>query len=127
MSVLGDPVQDPARDPDGDARRARAVQERVERMLADPEELMEGIARTDAGDFAGPDADARFARFLREQPDERLAALGRALERGERPSDLLVSDEFGPLLRDGLDRLREIDGRRLVRTIAEHDRSLRRG
>lgn len=123
MSVLRGPGHDPAA---AGRERERAVQARVEEMLSSPDALMEGIARTDAGEFAGPDADARFARFLREQPDERLAALGRALERGERPSALLASEQFAPVLAEGARVLRESDAHELVRTIAEHDRSLRR-
>jgi hypothetical protein len=123
VSVLRGPGHDPG---EADREREAAVQARVEEMLSSPEALMEGIARSDAGEFAGPDADARFARFLSEQPDERLAALGRALERGERPSALLSSEQFAPLREEGARALRETDARELVRTIAEHDRSLRR-
>jgi hypothetical protein len=116
---------------DGDRRqvaaeeRARAVQARVEEMLASPEALMEGIARTDAARFAGPDADAEFARFLADQPDRALASLGRALLRGERPSDLAASGEFGELIRSGVDQLARTDPLAVVREIAENDRSLR--
>lgn len=123
MNVLRGPGHDPGR---ADREREQAVQDRVEQMLSSPEALEEGIARSEAGEYAGPDADARFARFLREQPDERLAALGRALERGERPSDLLASQEFAPVLADGARVLRETDGHDWVRTIAEHDRTMRR-
>lgn len=122
MSVLRGPGHDPGR---ADREREQAVQERVERMLSSPEELLEGIARSEAGEYAGPDADARFARLLREQPDERLAALGRALERGERPADLLASEQLTSLRRDA-EAAGGFDAREAVRTVAEHDRTLRR-
>jgi len=104
--------------------RARAVDARVEEMLSSPEALMEGLARTDAGHLAGPGGDAEFARFLADQPDRTLASLGRALLRGERPSDLVDSPEFGDLVRRGIEQLGETDGREVVRVIAENDRSL---
>ena len=123
MSVLsGFSGRDDGRD--AAAERARAVDARVEEMLASPEALMEGLARTDAGHLAGPEGDAVMARFLADQPDPVLASFGRALLRGERPSDLAASDEFGGLVRDGIDRLAETDGRDVVRVVAEHDRGL---
>ena len=124
MSVLSG-FDDGDRSRAGADERARAVQARVEQMLSSPEALMEGIARTDAARFAGPDADAEFARFLADQPDRELASLGRALLRGERPSELAASQEFGELIRSGVDRLARTDPLAVVREIAENDRDLR--
>lgn len=120
MSVLRGPGHGR---PDED--REAAVEQRVAQMLSSPEALMEGIARSEVGEYAGPDADARFARLLREQTDPRLSALGRALERGERPADLLGSDELSSLRRDA-DRAGGFDPVEVVRGVAEHDRALRR-
>ncbi len=111
---------------DDDAARRREVDARVEEMLSSPEALMEGVARTDAARFAGPDADAEFARWLADQPDRTLASLGRALLRGERPADLAESEEFADFFRRGADELGRTDGREIVRVVAENDRSLRR-
>ncbi len=113
--------------PDDDAAgRRREVDARVEEMLSSPEALMEGVARTDAARFAGPDADAEFARWLADQPDRTLASLGRAMLRGERPADLAESDEFSDFFRRGAEELGRTDGREVVRVVAENDRSLRR-
>ena len=112
---------------DDDAGRRREVDARVEEMLSSPEALLEGVARTDAARFAGPDADAEFARWLADQPDRTLASLGRALLRGERPADLAGSEEFGDFFRRGAEELGRTDGREVVRVVAENDRSLRRG
>ena len=124
MSVLSGFGDDDRRRAAAD-ERARAVQARVEEMLSSPQALMEGVARTDAARFAGPDADAEFARFLADQPDRALASLGRALLRGERPSELAASEEFGELIRSGVDRLARTDPLAVVREIAENDRDLR--
>ena len=111
---------------DDDAGRRREVDARVEQMLSSPEALLEGVARTDAARFAGPDADAEFARWLADQPDRTLASLGRALLRGERPADLAGSEEFADFFRRGAEELGRTDGREVVRVVAENDRSLRR-
>ena len=112
---------------DDDAWRRREVDARVEEMLSSPEALLEGVARTDAARFAGPDADAELARWLADQPDRTLSSLGRALLRGERPADLAQSDEFSDFFRRGAEELGRTDGREVVRVVAENDRSLRRG
>jgi hypothetical protein len=111
---------------DADDAHRRAVDARVEEMLASPEALVEGIARTDAAPFAGPDADAEFARYLADGPDRELAALGRAMLRGERLRDLAGSEEFSELFRRGVERLATTDPREVVRVVAENDRTLRR-